>query len=146
MKIREIMTRAPASCSVDMRLDGAAKLMIERDCGAIPVCDGARLIGIITDRDIACRGLGQGKNPLDVTVGEVMTLNVYSVREDDDVSTALRLMEENRVRRLPVTRGDGELVGIVAMADLVSYLPGATIASLVNAVSRPNAEITLPGR
>ena len=73
MKIKDVMTEAPAVCTPETTLEAVAKLMLEHDCGEIPVCDGAEVIGVVTDRDIACRAFTGSKNPLQVQVGEIMT-------------------------------------------------------------------------
>ena len=136
MKLKEIMTRGPACCDPEARLDKVAHLMIENDCGAIPVVDGTRLVGMVTDRDIVTRAFSRTRNPVDVPVKSIMSTDVLSADEETFVDAARMLMEERRVRRLPVTR-HGMVVGIVSLADLVAVLPGAQIGELLDAVSRP---------
>ena len=135
MKINDIMTPAPICCAPDTPLDAVSKLMLEHDCGEIPVCDGGKLAGVITDRDIAVRGFTTGRNPLDTPVSAVMTKRPLSIGENADLVEALELMEEHQVRRLPVTR-DGKVVGIVSQADLVQALPERKMVELLRAVSR----------
>jgi CBS domain-containing protein len=143
MKVKEIMTEAPATCSPDTTLDKIAKLMIERNCGEIPVSEGPQLVGVITDRDIACRGFTGERNPLDITAREIMTKDVITVSERDDVDVALKLMQDRQVRRLPVVH-DGNIIGIVSVADLVPSLPHTKVARLVTEVSRPTIEVAVP--
>lgn len=141
MRIREIMTTAPICCSPDAKLDAVARLMLEHDCGEIPVCDGKTLVGVVTDRDIAVRGLATRKNPFETPVSTIMTAHPYTVGEDAPLDSALMLMEKHQVRRVPVTR-DGKVVGIVSQADLIASLPSVKIAELLGAVSRPPAVAT----
>jgi len=135
MKVKDIMTSGPACCGPETRLDKVAHLMAENDCGALPIVDGTRLIGIVTDRDIALRGFGRSRNPLDVPVKNIMTIDVLAVDEETDADAALRLMGERRVRRVPVMR-QNKVVGIVAQADLAEHLPAAEVARFLDAVSR----------
>jgi CBS domain-containing protein len=135
MKIKEVMTKAPACCALDTPLDAVTKLMIEHDCGGIPVCDGGRLVGVVTDRDIVVRGFTTGRNPLDTPVSAVMTKHPIVIGENEDADVAAALMEENQVRRLPVTR-EGKVIGIVSQADIVSFLPERKVVNLMKAVSQ----------
>ena len=135
MKIKDIMTNAPACCAPDTALDAVSKLMLEHDCGEIPVCDGGKLVGIITDHDIAVRGFTTGRNPLDTPVSAVMARRPFAIGENGDLAEALELMEQHQLRRLPVTR-DGKVVGIVTQADLVLALPERKVVELLKAVSR----------
>ena len=134
MKVKEIMTKGPACCGLETRLDKVASLMLENDCGEIPVLDGTKLAGVVTDRDIAVRAFGRMRNPFDIPVKNIMTIDVLSVDEDMPVEIAVALMQERKVRRVPVTR-NGKVVGIVAQADLVHVLPPAKFAEFVESVS-----------
>ncbi|HVR42803.1 MAG TPA: CBS domain-containing protein [Thermoanaerobaculia bacterium] len=117
--VRELMTRNPQTVTEQDSLQKAAKLMVECDCGSLPVVGGdGRLRGMITDRDIVVRVVAQGRNPLDATVRHAMTSEVFSVRESDSVENVFRLMGEKQVRRVPVVGDDGAIVGIIAQADL----------------------------
>jgi len=139
MRVKEIMTPGPACCAPDTRLEKVASLMLENDCGEIPVVDGTKLVGVVTDRDIAMRGFAHAKNPLDVPVKNIMTRDVLSVDEDTPLDVALESMEERRVRRLPVTR-NGKVVGIVSQSDLLPYVPATKFIEFVEAVSRAGAQ------
>lgn len=136
MRVRQVMTQAPACCTPDTKLFVVARMMVEHDCGEIPICDGAEVIGVVTDRDIACRAVARGMNPLDTPVRAVMTSEPYTVSENADVVDAVTLMEEHRVRRLPVTR-EGQLIGILSQADLIQNLPYDKVLELLTAVSKP---------
>jgi CBS domain-containing protein len=117
---RDIMTDSPAVCTPDTPAQDAARLMQDNDCGSIPVVesrDSMKLIGIVTDRDLALRVLGRGMGP-EAKVREAMTRNVSSVKQDADLNEVERLMSGQQVRRIPVVDGQDRLVGIVAQADL----------------------------
>ena len=144
MKVKEIMTPTPVSTGPDVKLDFVATLMVDNNCGEIPICEGGKVLGVVTDRDIACRSFAVGrKNPLDVTAREIMTRNVYTIAPDAEVATALQMMEENRVRRLPVV-DNGKLIGMVSVADLASHIDEKRAGQLVTAVSRPVVEAAVP--
>ena len=115
--IRSIMTSDPACLEPSATLAEAAKLMDQKDIGNVLIVEGGRLSGIITDRDIAVKGVAQGLDPSTATVGEVATSDVATVSPDQDVSKALEVMREKAVRRVPVVE-DGKPVGIVALGDV----------------------------
>jgi CBS domain-containing protein len=117
MRISEVMTRDVRVASPSETLRQAAAMMAEIDAGVIPVGDNDRLVGMITDRDIAIRGIGKGLGP-DSPIGEVMSKEVKYCFEDDDLEEVSRNMGEIQVRRLPVLNHDKRLVGIVSLGDL----------------------------
>jgi CBS domain-containing protein len=117
MKISEVMTRDVQTVRPDQPVQDAASFMLSADAGSIPVTDGDRLIGMITDRDIAVRGVAKGYGP-DTPVRELMTDEVICVREEDDVEDVASRMSSAQVRRLPVIDGDERLCGIVSLGDL----------------------------
>lgn len=136
MLIKAVMTASPTCCKPADKLDSVAKLMLDHDCGEIPVCDGTRLVGVITDRDIVCRAIAAGKNPVAVAVSDVMTRDVYTIGQDDELEDALELMETKLVRRLPVVDFSGKIVGIVSEADLVAKAPILKVARTIRSVSK----------
>jgi len=136
MLIKDVMTRTPACAKPSDTLDTVAKLMLEHDCGEIPVCDGTKLVGVITDRDITCRAVAVGKTPIAIPASDVMTRHVYSIRENDKVEAAFDLMDEKLVRRLPVVDESGVIVGIVSQADLIAKVPTLKVARLMRSVSK----------
>lgn len=143
MEAQEIMTRGPACCTPDHSVQDAARLMQEHDCGCIPVVDDARrLVGVITDRDLACRCLAAGLGP-DTSVAEVMSLSPSCCAPDDDVQLVERIMEERQVRRVPVIDRRGECVGMVSQADVVraaersAQVSDREVARMVERVSAP---------
>jgi CBS domain-containing protein len=147
MEAHEIMTRDPAWCTPDQTVRDAARLMQEHDCGCIPVVDGGRarrLVGVVTDRDLACRCLAAGLGP-ETTVAEVMSVSPSCCAPHDDVQFVERIMEERQVRRVPVIDDRGRCVGIVSQADLVraaersAEVSDREVARMVERVSAPIA-------
>lgn len=116
-RCREIMTRNVTTATREMSLQTVAQLMRDGDMGSIPVVENGRLVGIATDRDIVVRAVAEGRD-LTTPIGEVMTTEIFSVREDDYVFEAIRLMGDRQVRRVPIVNEKGELAGIIAMADV----------------------------
>lgn len=135
MLIRDVMTANPKCCKPTDKLDYVAKLMVENDCGEIPVCDGPTLLGVITDRDITCRAVAAGRNPVVTSANEVMTRNVVTVGQDERVEDVLALMEKKLVRRVPVMDDLGKLCGIVSQADLVARIPSLKLARAMKTVA-----------
>lgn len=118
MKIAELMTMDVASCAPADSLSRAAQLMWERDCGCVPVLDGEKVVGMITDRDICMSTMMQGRSPAQVRVDQAMSREVFSCSPDDSIDAAAKVMRHRQVRRLPVLDGNGKLVGIVSLNDL----------------------------
>ncbi len=116
-KCFEIMTRNVKTATRTASLREVAALMRDGDMGSIPVVEAGKLVGIVTDRDIVVRAVASGKDA-SAPVGDVMTAEVFSVRENDFVFEAIRLMGDRQVRRVPIVGAAGELVGIIAMADV----------------------------
>ena len=120
MKIRDIMTAAPVTCSRSTNLAEAAALMLDADCGILPVVDDqAKLIGIVTDRDMYIALATRNKQASQMTVGDVARTDVFTCSPDDDVHAALETMKQHRVRRLPVEGFGGTVAGIVSMNDIL---------------------------
>ena len=116
--IRDLMTANPCSVDVEKSVAYAAKMMRDEDVGLAPIVEGDRLVGTLTDRDIAIRVVAEGKDPEQTTVREVASTNVVTIDPQQDLDEALRLMAKHQVRRLPVVEEDGRLVGVVAQADV----------------------------
>jgi CBS domain-containing protein len=119
MKIKDIMTTEVRTCSPDTDLAAAAALMLDGDCGILPVVDEGKLVGIVTDRDMYIALATRNRLASQITVGEVARKQVWTCGPDDEVQTALDLMKEHRVRRLPVEGFGGTVMGIVSMNDIV---------------------------
>ncbi len=117
MRCREIMTSSVKTATRDMTLQDVATLMRDGDMGAVPVVEDGKLVGIVTDRDIVVRSIADGRGASS-TVAEAMTSEIFSVKADDFVFEAIRLMGDKQVRRIPVVNDQGELAGIIAMADI----------------------------
>jgi CBS domain-containing protein len=120
MKLRDVMTQNVEVIEPDASLREAARKMKSLDVGSLPVCDGQRLVGMVTDRDIVVRAVAEdnGRQLMEYTVQDVMTNKIVYCYEDDDVEEAARLMSEEQIRRLPVLNRDKRLVGIVALGDV----------------------------
>lgn len=118
MKVSEVMSRQVELASPDDSIQRAAQMMARLDDGVLPVGEGERLVGMITDRDIAIRGVGEGRNPADTSVNEVMTREVRYCFEDDEVQSVAENMAQLQVRRLPVLNRDKRLTGIVSLGDI----------------------------
>jgi CBS domain-containing protein len=136
MLIRNVMTHQPVCCRPTDHIETVARLMLDHDCGEIPVCDGTKLLGVITDRDITTRVVAHGLMPSSVTAREVMTRNVVTVREDLKIDAALEVMQRQLVRRLPVVGESGEIVGIVSQADLIAKTPVLKVAKALRNVAQ----------
>jgi CBS domain-containing protein len=137
--IRNIMTRNPACCTPEMGLQEVARLMVQHDCGCIPVVDHNTNspIGTITDRDITCRTVAEGKNPLVMTVQDAMTPDSVTISEDSNLNECVNLMEKNKIRRILVVDSFGKCCGIVAQADIARFGDKNKTAEVVEEVSQP---------
>lgn len=142
MLVRDVMTPAPASCLPESLLREVAELMVEHDCGAIPVAEAAsgKVVGIVTDRDIVSRTLAKGRNPLELHARDSMSSPVVTVAPETDAKVCTDLMAQHQVRRMPVVDGDGRCCGIVAQADVARKTDEEMKAELVETVSEPNSE------
>jgi CBS domain-containing protein len=139
MKISECMTRNVQLGSPDMTLREAARLMAQCDSGALPIGENDRLVGMLTDRDIAIRGVAQGKGP-DDAVREVMSGEVRWCFEDHDVEQALALMAQEQIRRMPVLSRAKRLVGIIALSDLAESADPDRAGRALSGISRHSAQ------
>jgi CBS domain-containing protein len=144
MLAKEIMTRDPQCCTPTDTLQIAARLMADFDCGCLPVVertDRNRVVGVLTDRDIAVRGVARGKLP-DSKVNDVMTPAPAFVSPEDDVEVVERIMIEKQVRRVPVVASDGRVVGMIAQADLARDNRAASdreVGRIVEKISEPTS-------
>ncbi|MFU0823542.1 CBS domain-containing protein [Clostridium sp.] len=117
MEIRNIMTKTVATINAEDTVERAAQMMKEHNVGSIPVCRGEKVVGVITDRDIALRSTAEGQNVKQQKVKDIMTSNPVTGTPNMDVHEAARLMSERQIRRLPIVEND-KVVGIVALGDL----------------------------
>ena len=139
MKVSDCMTRDVQMTSPEETLRDAAQAMVRLDAGVLPVSEGDRLVGMITDRDIAVRGVAEGRGP-DTKVAEVMSREVMYCYEDEDSAAVLRNMGDIQVRRLPVLNRDKRLIGIVSLADLVAAGQTARAGDALGGIVRPGGE------
>lgn len=142
MKVKELMTETPACCTIDTSLQEVARLMIGHDCGAIPVVadkQTMRLVGIITDRDITCRAVAQGRNPLEMNAGDCMTRTVSTVTPETSLEECCNVMESNQVRRVPVVDRNQGCCGVIAQADIARGTSEKLTAEVLREVSQPDS-------
>ena len=132
--LREVMTASPSTVEPGTSIQDAARLMKRDDVGALPVVEGERLSGMITDRDIALRAVAEGRT--DVTVGDIASKDVVSIDPQQSLEEAARLMAQHQLRRLPVCEEDGRLVGIVAQADVAQLGHDQLTGDVVQQISR----------
>jgi CBS domain-containing protein len=138
MLLRETMTQEVEAIHPDATLQEAGQKMRASNIGAVPVWDGNRLVGMLTDRDITIRATAEGRDPKLTRVGEVMTCEVIYAFEDQGVTEAARLMEEHQIRRLAILNRDKRLVGIVSAGDLALHTDNERLAGeVVERVSEP---------
>ncbi len=136
MKVREAMHKGVEWVSPDTPVTELAKLMRTRDIGAIPIGENDRLIGMVTDRDIVCKGLARdGFDAQRATARDVMTPGIHCCREDDDLAKAVKHMEGLNVRRLPVINKSKRMVGILTLGDISHSAPGDLLTECVKSVS-----------
>jgi len=139
MKVSEVMTREVETVGADQTAQEAANFMLNADAGSIPVVEGDRLIGMITDRDIAVRGVAKGNGP-DTPVRELMSGGLIVARVDDEVEEAARKMGEAQVRRLPVIDQDEKLCGIVSLGDLSREADDQSASEALEGVTQPGGQ------
>ena len=134
---RDVMTPDPACCTPSTTLDQVAKMMVQNNCGEIPVVDvNDQPIGVVTDRDIVCRVVADGKNPIAHTAESCMSQPVVTVRGDDSIEQVVSTMERHQIRRVPVVDERGCCEGIIAQADVAWAEPLPEVGELVREVSR----------
>lgn len=139
MKLKEVETPNPEVISPEADLHEAARCMKRLDVGMLPVCDGERLVGMITDRDIAIRAVAEGCDPNKTRVREIMTPRVVYCFEDQEIREAAQIMEEKQIRRLPVLNRNKRLVGIVSLGDLAVRTQDEELAGeILERVSEPS--------
>ena len=140
MTAKELMTPNPACCTMDTPLAEVARMMVQCDCGEIPVVESQnvkRIVGVVTDRDIVVRGVAQGKDCATLDVGAVMSSPAITVKERDGLDEVVGVMEANKIRRVPVVNQGGEICGIIAQADIARTGSRKETGDLVREVSAP---------
>lgn len=133
--IRALMTDNPRTVAPDDHVVDAARLMRDEDAGAVPIVEGGRLVGMLTDRDIAVRLVADGRDPGTTPVSEIASQHLVTVDPQQELDEALRLMAQHQVRRLPVVEEDGKLVGILAQADVARHGDSGRVGEVVEKIS-----------
>jgi CBS domain-containing protein len=124
MQVKEIMTDTPQVCGVNDSANEAARIMWERDCGAVPVVDrDGHTVGIVTDRDICMAAYFQGRHLSAIPIAEIMSRDLCTIEAEADLNDAERLMQSRQIRRLPVVANGGHLIGILSLSDLARTVP-----------------------
>jgi CBS domain-containing protein len=140
---RDVMTTNPACCKPETPIEEVAKLMVQHDCGEIPVIDRAeQVVGVVTDRDIVCRLVAKGKNPLAYTAESCMSQPVVTVAVSAPLDDVLSTMEKHQIRRVPVIDENGCCAGIIAQADVAWTAREEEVGELVREVSRETGQIS----
>jgi len=137
MRVSEAMTRDVKVANPNQSLHDVAKIMADDDVGSLPVGENDRLVGMITDRDIAIRAVAQGKSPDTTKVGEVMSQDVKYCFDDEDIADVALNMGDIQVHRLPVLNHDKRLVGIIALADIANIAGAELAGDAVQGISEP---------
>jgi CBS domain-containing protein len=148
MQVKEIMTADPAVCTPESGLQEIAQMMVDHDCGEIPVVENKETklpVGVITDRDIVCRTVARGLNPLDLTVADCMSKPCVTVTPDMSLEECSRILEENKIRRVPVVDADGSCCGIVALADIALHAGRKVAGEVVKEISERTSAASAAG-
>jgi CBS domain-containing protein len=135
-KVREVMTDRPRCVTPETPISEAARLMKSDDVGSLPILEGERLAGIVTDRDIVLQAVAEEKDPRGMPVREVASRELVTIGPEEDLSEALRLMTSHQVRRIPVVDEDSRLVGIVAQADIAREVKDKDSGQMLQGISQ----------
>ncbi len=149
MNVKDVMTPDPACCTADTSLQEVAKLMVDHDCGEIPIVESKgtkKPIGVITDRDIVIRSVAKGNNPLDLTAADCMSKPCVTVTPEMSIEECGNILEANKIRRVPVVDQAGDVCGIIAVADIALRAGGTVTSEVVKEVSEPGASASAAGR
>jgi|SRR6266513_3395045 len=140
-QVKEIMTADPACCTPETSLQEVAQMMIDHDCGEVPVIGNKQtkiLAGVITDRDIVCRSIAKGLNPLELKVADCMSKPCVTVSSNMSLEDCCKILEGNQIRRVPVVNSDGSCCGIVSLADIALHAK-KNAAEILKEVSEPSS-------
>lgn len=133
-QVRDVMTSNPTTCEPTATLVDAAKVMAREDVGPVPIVEGGKLVGLVTDRDIIIRAVAEGRDVTSTTVRDVASKDLVTVTADEDLDRALQLMAQHQVRRIPVVDGD-RVVGIVSQADVARAADEEKTGEVVQQIS-----------
>lgn len=139
MKVKDVMHHNVSWVHPDTKLNALAILMQEEDIGSVPIGENDRLIGMVTDRDITCRGVAKDEDVGAMTARDVMSEGITYCQENEDVEDALRIMEKHQIRRLPVLNEDKRMVGMLGLGDISHKLPQGLSGEVMRAVSAHHA-------
>jgi CBS domain-containing protein len=140
MQVKDMMTPDPACCTSDTPLPEVARMMVAKDCGEIPVLDNnssRQPVGVVTDRDIVCRTVANGLNPLDLTAADCMSKPIVTVTPDMSLEECCKIMEDKLIRRVPVVDDRGACIGMLAVADVARHSGKSVAGPIVKEVSEP---------
>ena len=138
MKVQDVMSKDVACCGINTSLQDVASMMVDYDCGEIPVSDtDGRLAGVITDRDIVIRTVARGINPVELIARQCMTTPAVTVTPETSIKDCCDVLERNQIRRVPVLDASGCCCGIVSLADIARHASGRATAEVVQEVSKP---------
>lgn len=140
MTASDLMTSNPACCRMDTPLQDVARMMVQCDCGEIPVVERDDLkkpVGVVTDRDIVCRAIAKGRNPTGMTAGDVMSSPAVTARQLDQLDAIRQMMETHQIRRIPIVDDRGQICGIVSLADIARQETEKQTGQVVKEVSAP---------
>lgn len=135
-KVADVMTQRPRAVTPQTPLNEVAAVMESEDVGAVPIVEGDRLVGIVTDRDIVVRAIANGKDPRGMPAAEISSRELLTVSPDDDLADALTLMVQHQVRRLAVIAEDDRLVGVISQADIAIQAKDKDTGQVVGGISR----------
>ena len=135
-KVRNAMTENPRTVGADTTIVEAARALRDEDAGILPVVEGGRLEGVVTDRDVVVRVVAEGRDPNEARVRDAMSERLVTIDPDQEIDEAMRLMSEHQVRRLPVCEEDGRLVGVLAQADVAAESRDHAVGETVERISR----------
>ena len=139
MKVKSVMHSGIAAVALKTPISEIAKKMRDEDVGAIPVAENGQLVGMVTDRDLACRALANGHDISKLKASDAMSCPIFYCQEDDDVEYAISVMEHNKVRRLPVIDHNKQMVGMLSLGDISHKLPQEVAGDVIRAVSGHHA-------
>jgi CBS domain-containing protein len=139
MQAKDIMHANPACCTPENTIKEVARLMVECNCGSIPVVgslENMKLVGIVTDRDIVCRAVSKGKDPNDTKIAEVLSSPTVTVTPETELDRCIEIMEQNQIRRIPVVNESGDCCGVLTQAQIARNASEQQAAQLLRDVSR----------
>ncbi len=145
MKARDLMTKTPTCATPDARIEAIARMMTQRDCGAIPIVseETGLPVGLVTDRDIVVRTIAHGRNPIGLTARDCMTTPAVTVRENQELGEVVALLERRQIRRVMVVDETDALSGILALADIAAHASKKQVGELLREVSMPLSELVI---